>query len=279
MSEISKSGVILLSNVRLSFPHLAEPQKQPKPEGGERISYNAEFILPPNHPGWAQFMQVVQTLAAEKWKEHANAVLAHVQQDRKKRCFGWGQEKVNGKTYAIYDGYEGNVFITAGRDKMPQMIDATGQQADPNNTMACQAIARMLYGGCYVNAAIKPWLQENSFGRGIRCDLVAVQFFADGTPFGEGAIDASGLFAPTPQAAAGAPAAFGAVPGFPGAPAPAPAPAWGAPQVPGAAPAMPPAPFPGAAPAPANPFGAPPPMPANPFGAPQQAPGLPGFLS
>jgi hypothetical protein len=246
MSEITNSGVVLLSNVRLSFPHLAEPQRQ-QGESGERISYNAEFILTPNDPAWVKFMQVVQTLAAEKWKEHAGNVLQMVQQDRKKRCFGWGQEKVNQKTFQVYDGYEGNVFITAGRDKMPQMIDANGQAVDPANTMACQAVARKMYGGCYVNAAIKPWLQENKHGRGIRCDLVAVQFFADGTPFGEGAIDASNLFGATPQVAAAAGGSAPAMPGFPGMPGAPAAPAWGAPQVPGAPPAMPAAPFPQAA--------------------------------
>jgi hypothetical protein len=64
-----------------------------------------------------------------------------------------------------------------------------------------------MYGGCRVNAAIKPWLQDNKHGRGIRCDLIAVQFAADDTPFGEGATDASNLFG----AVAGAPAGFGAV--------------------------------------------------------------------
>jgi hypothetical protein len=64
-----------------------------------------------------------------------------------------------------------------------------------------------MYGGCRVNAAIKPWPQDNKHGRGIRCDLIAVQFAADDTPFGEGAVDASNLFG----AVAGAPAGFGAV--------------------------------------------------------------------
>jgi hypothetical protein len=68
-----------------------------------------------------------------------------------------------------------------------------------------------------VNAAVKPWLQENKHGRGIRCDLIAVQFAGDDTAFGEGSVDASNLFAPV----AGAPAGmFGAAPqGAPAMPA------------------------------------------------------------
>jgi hypothetical protein len=65
-----------------------------------------------------------------------------------------------------------------------------------------------MYGGCRVNAAIKPWPQDNKHGRGIRCDLIAVQFAGDDTPFGEGNVDASGMFG---AVAGGAPAG---VPGF-----------------------------------------------------------------
>jgi hypothetical protein len=71
--------------------------------------------------------------------------------------------------------------------------------------MAYQQLARKMYGGCRVNAAVKPWPQDNKHGRGIRCDLIAVQFAGDDTAFGEGAVDASNLFG----AVAGAP-----VPGF-----------------------------------------------------------------
>lgn len=199
------SEIIFLSNVRLSFPHLAEPQKQVNAQTGkERVSYNCEFIMPQDHPGFQQFMQRYGAMALEKWKEHANTVMSMIQQDRKQRCYGQGQEKVNKKTFQPYDGYAGNVFITAGRDQMPQMIQADGTPVDPANTMAYQQLARKMYGGCRVNAAVKPWLQDNSHGRGIRCDLIAVQFAGDDVAFGEGAADASGLFG----AVGGAPAGF-----------------------------------------------------------------------
>jgi hypothetical protein len=209
------SEIIFLSNVRLSFPHLAEPQRQINEQTGkERISYNCEFIMPESHPGFAQFMARYGAFALDMWKEHAQAVMGMIQQDRKTRCFGRGEEKVNKKTFQPYDGYAGHVFITAGRDTAPQMIQADGQPIDPTNTMAYQQLARKMYGGCRVNAAIKPWPQDNKHGRGIRCDLIAVQFAADDTPFGEGAVDASGMFG----AVAGAPAGMFA-------PAAAPAPA------------------------------------------------------
>jgi hypothetical protein len=189
------SDIIYLSNVRLSFPHLAEPQKQVNEvTGATRISYNCEFIMPQDHAGFAQFMQRYGAMALDKWKEHANTVMSMINGDRKTRCYGRGEEKVNKKTFTPYDGYAGNVFITAGRDTPPQVIQADGQPVDPANTMAYQALARAMYGGCRVNAAVKPWLQDNKHGRGVRCDLVAIQFAGDDKAFGEGAADASSMF-------------------------------------------------------------------------------------
>ena len=93
------SDIIYLSNVRLSFPHLAEPQRQVNEQTGkERISYNCEFILTPDHAGLKQFMAHFASMAQDKWKEHANAVMNLINGDRRSRCFGRGEEKVNKKT-------------------------------------------------------------------------------------------------------------------------------------------------------------------------------------
>jgi len=236
------SDVIYLSDVRLSFPNIAEPQKRVNEKTGkERISYNAEFIMPQNHPGFAQFYKRYGEMALEKAKEHASAVMNMIQSDRKSRCFGAGDEKVKKTTFVVYDGYAGNVFITAGSDRMPQIIQADGSPVDPANTMAVQQMARKLYGGCRVNAAIKPWWQlpnpKEGYGHGVRCDLIAVQFFKDDAPFGEGVVDASGLFGAVQQAAG--PSASGAAmpwllsPSFNPNPAPPmPAAPFGAPTLP-----------------------------------------------
>ena len=227
---------IYLSDVRLSFPHLAEPQKQRNEvTGKERISYNAEFIMPQTHPGWQKTMQVYGQMITATFAEHAPTVMQMIQNDRKLRGFGAGAEKVNKKTFKPYDGYEGGMFITAGSERQPQIIQADGSPVDPANTMAVQQLARKLYGGCRVNAAVKPWVQKNQHGNGFRFDLVAVQFFKDDAPFGEGVVDASGLFGAVQQAAG--PTASGApLPGFMGggfaSVSPMPAAPFGAPTLP-----------------------------------------------
>jgi hypothetical protein len=206
------SEPIYLSNVRLSFPKLIEASAF-QDTGAKK--FGADLLLKPSDTDFARFMSDVGKIAVEKWKENAQAVLHLVQNERKLRCFGNGAEKVDKKTFKPYIGYDGMVYISASsnEDRPPQIIRPDGTPIDNSNTMERTTFARKLYGGCYVNAAIRPWAQDNQFGRAIRCELIAIQFFADGEAFGEGEPDLSGMFKPVPQApGAAAPAAMPAVP-------------------------------------------------------------------
>ena len=212
------SDIIYLSNVRVSFPQLVEPKKTTNEKGEVRTAWSADFILPPDSQQYKQVMQQYMTLASEKWKERAQTIMQMIQADRKSRCYGNGAEKVNKTTLLPYDGYEGNAYVSAISNRQPQMIQPNGQPVDASNSMAYQAIARGVYGGCYVNAAIRLWLQENTHGRGVRCDLVAIQFSKDGDAFGGGGADVTGMFgAVAAPSAAPVQAAMPAAP-FPGMP-------------------------------------------------------------
>ena len=198
------SEIVFLQDVRLSFPHIVEPHSA---AANAPKKYSADFIMPQDHKGFASFMQQVAMIAQEKWKDNSTAVLQMIQADRKLRCFGGPADKIDKKTFKPYSGYDGNVYISANKDQMPQMIRIDGTPVDAGNTMEYQQLARKMYGGCFVNAAVRPWCQENKYGCGIRCDLIAIQFARDGEAFGEGAADASSLF--------GAVAAAAAAPAFP----------------------------------------------------------------
>lgn len=233
-------GCLLLTRVRLSFPNIAVPRA---PQGSDKKRYSADFILTPQDPNYPKFCQLIQKVATEKWPKIHPQVLASINNERKRRCYGAGQERMDDQ-YNVLVGYEGMNYISAARNEdkgMPQIIG-------PDNQPIAEAIfaqneARKLYGGCYVNAVVKPWAYDNQWGKGLSADLVAIQFCADGESFGEGVTDASAMFAGV-QVAAPMP---GAAPmGFPGAPGGAPG-AWPPPQMPGAAP-MPAMPFPGAQP-------------------------------
>ena len=187
------SDIILLQNVRLSFPPLVEPHAAGNSPTAQK-KYSADFIMAGDNPALKQFKEKYAQLAMAKWGENAQNVMAMIDQDRKLRCYGSGNDKVDKKTFKPYQGYENMFYLSANNSNPPQMIQADGTPVDAGNTMGYQQLARTLYGGCYVNAAIKPWLQDNQHGRAIRCDLVAVQFAADGDAFGEAKADVTSMF-------------------------------------------------------------------------------------
>lgn len=47
----------------------------------------------------------------------------------------------------------------------------------------------VLYAGCYVNAIIDLWVQNNGFGKRVNANLYGIQFVKDGEQFGAGAVD------------------------------------------------------------------------------------------
>ena len=74
-----------------------------------------------------------------------------------------------------YDGYPGHWSIKASTSARPTVVDRKKQKVEKKDGL--------LYSGCFVNAIIDPWVQDNSFGKRVNATLTGVQFFADGDPF------------------------------------------------------------------------------------------------
>ena len=190
--EEANPGLVYIEKVRLSFPHLAAPHASAE---GAVPKFSGDFIMEPNHPGYAAFWAAVQAKALEKFGAQADATLQYINADRKLRAYGSGEECIDQKTMTPYAGYPGNVFVKANNAVQPAMFDAAGTQLMD---------ARMFYGGCYVNVQVQPWMQDNAHGKAVRCELVGVQFHSDGEAFGVAPVDPNSLFG----AVAGAPAAI-----------------------------------------------------------------------
>lgn len=210
------ANIIFLSNVRVSFPQLVEAKAsvKPSPENPKpKEKFSVDCILTPDNPSFGKFMAEVQVAMAAKWADKAPAILNMINADRKLRCYGKGDEKIGLKSLVVHPGYAGNLFIGANNEDRPQMIRPDGSAVESSNTMEYQAIARTIYGGCYANVAVSPWLQDNVQGRAVRCNLIAVQFLKDGEPLGEAQADASAMFGAVAAAPAAAPAGV-TFPGF-----------------------------------------------------------------
>jgi hypothetical protein len=171
--------VIKLKGVRLSFPTL-DIARAPKGVAGAKESFGATFLLDPA-TDMEQIKLInneINRLRKEAWGgPHPKEKL--LPGAKTPECFGKGDLKTNNDG-EIYAGYEGMYFVSGKNDNRPLALIGKREMNDP------KAIAQQFYGGCYVNANINFWVQDNDFGKAIRCGLRGVQFLRDGEAFGGG---------------------------------------------------------------------------------------------
>jgi hypothetical protein len=71
-------------------------------------------------------------------------------------------------------------YISPTSAAQPFIVDADGR------TQLVESMGRP-YAGCYVMAVMQIWAQDNSWGRKINAELLAVQFMRAGSAFAGGA--------------------------------------------------------------------------------------------
>lgn len=159
--------VAKLQNVRLSFPDLFSPRKV-NDEGNPR--FGASLLFAPGSENHKKLETAIREAANEKWGGKAEAVLKQLS----------GQDRVclrDGSTKA-YDGYDGNMYVSASSTVKPGIFGRDRRELREEDGV--------IYAGCFVNASIEVWAQDNKYGKRINATLRGVQFFADGNAFSGG---------------------------------------------------------------------------------------------
>jgi hypothetical protein len=158
-----------LKNCRLAFPALFEA-KQVNGEGKPRFS--AAFLMAADDPQVDAINDAIDRVATEKWAVKAKTILGALR----------GKDAValhNGDLKAQYEGFEGNYYVSAGSLTKIMIVD---HNKDP----LTEADGKP-YGGCYVDASVEFWAQDNQWGKRINATLRWVQFRRDGDAFAGGA--------------------------------------------------------------------------------------------
>ena len=75
----------------------------------------------------------------------------------------------------------GVFFINSSSDDRPQVVDRGKHPVAEEDDI--------IYAGCYVNAILNLWFQDNQWGRRVNASLEAVQFVKDGDRFGRKPVD------------------------------------------------------------------------------------------
>jgi hypothetical protein len=159
---------VILRNVRLAFPAIFEA----KSVAGEEPAYSASLILPPNHPDIASINDGIEAVAKEKWGAKAAETLKALRA-KGNVCLHDGDEKAN------YDGFEGNMYVSARSKTRPLVVDRDKSPLTASDGRP--------YGGSFVVASLELWAQDNNFGKRVNAQLKGVQFYADGDAFSGGA--------------------------------------------------------------------------------------------
>jgi hypothetical protein len=162
--------IIQLKNVRLAFPDLWKPTAF---EDGQELKYGATFLVSKKDPQVKAINAAIQEVATEAWKEKAKAVLTSISGQPNKYCFQDGDNK-------SYDGFQGCMALSAKNKKRPTVVDKDKTPLTEGDEKP--------YGGCYVNASVEIWAQDNKWGKAIRASLRGVQFFKDGDQFSAGSV-------------------------------------------------------------------------------------------
>jgi len=161
------STQIKLDNVRLSFPDIwkaKQVQKDSEPKFG------AQFLLDKK-----EHAELIKSVKQVLWK----AAVDHFGKDEAKKlydkdklhlCLHEGSDKE-------YDGYDdSNMYISSSSSKRPLIVDRDKTPLAEED--------RRPYAGCYVNAIVRIWVQDNNFGKRVNAELMGVQFNRDGEAFG-----------------------------------------------------------------------------------------------
>ena len=182
---------ITLKNVRVAYAQgLFEARA---PEGGGEPKFNAAFLFDKSHPALAELSAAVQKAAVARWGEKAPEILKQLKASDRLPVH-------DGATKPNSAGYAGNYFVNAGNKIRPLVVDV-----NPKNELT-MADGKP-YSGCYVNAILEIWAQDNKFGKRVNAALAGVQFVRDGERLAGGSVASADDFEPLPGSEAGAPPA------------------------------------------------------------------------
>ena len=150
---------VKLSNVRLAFPNLFEKDQYGR--------YGATFIMPKESPAHKAMQKALRGVA--------EADLKGKMPTPSSVCLKDSSEK------ADYAGFEeGTLYVSASRKEAFKPNQIIHRDKTPIESEG------VLYPGCYVNAVINVWAQDNNYGKKINAELVGVQFYKDGDRLGRG---------------------------------------------------------------------------------------------
>lgn len=189
---------VRLENVRISYTQALFAPQQVNGQGDPKFS--SAFIFGRDHAAVPALQEAVIAVAKEKWPTKWEEVLRTLKAADKLPVHD-GDAKDS-------DGYKGNLFLNASNKLKPTVVDIRPDAS--GNPATLTAADGKPYSGCFVNAIVEIWAQDNQFGKRINASLLGVQFLKEGPRLAGGSVASASDFQAVAPAGAPAVAAGGA---------------------------------------------------------------------
>lgn len=160
---------------RLAFPRLDKPERF---QGTGDPRYSASIIVDPSSPSHKKVQEAIIAAATKQWG--ADKAVGAVSSLTKGNKVAY----IDGDSKADVAGFAGNFIVSAHAKASapPRLVASQGGQ----NVTLDRETQTIIYPGCYVNAIVEFWAQDNQYGKRINAQLAGVQFVRAGDPFGGG---------------------------------------------------------------------------------------------
>lgn len=155
---------VQVNNARLAFADLFERGSYE----GQDVGYGATLLLKKNDPQLAELQAIAKKVHEAKWPGKKVRLA-------RESPFRDGEEKDH------LAGFDSSVvfFRANSRQAKPNVFDRDGGKLTQDDGIP--------YAGCYVDAIIDIYAQDNKFGKAINIGLAAIRFRAHGEAFAGGA--------------------------------------------------------------------------------------------
>lgn len=171
-AKLFNDGSILLVDVRASYPHVLTKYRGRE---SEKAKHSIVCLIP-------------KKKSHREARELLEEVIADILKENKVRKMSAPNKFLRDGDESEKEENEGNWTVNASGDRVVARDNVRDKKTKKLRILVKGEDDDRIYGGCYVNALIRPWFQDNEHGRKINAGLIAVQFLRDGEPFGEGRI-------------------------------------------------------------------------------------------
>lgn len=180
-------GKVTVLGQRLSFASLFEPNVQKQDDGTTRETWKTNLLIAKDTASEqvgvfkGKRMPLLDALkaASEEAKEKKWGPKAKQPKLKPDRVF------LRDGDLEDWEGYADNFYISANASLSDRPSVITNRKDGNGNWIEAEPGGRgSPYSGCFVNAVLLIWCQDNEHGKRVNAQVKAVQFFKDGEAFG-----------------------------------------------------------------------------------------------